>query len=73
MLMLLARIVSSWVPELRQYRFMQFIYYYTEPYLNFFRRILPPIGMIDFSPIIAFLALGLIEYAVKWLVVKLFL
>lgn len=28
-----------------------------EPYLGLFRRIIPPIGMIDISPIIAILAL----------------
>lgn len=31
------------------------------PYLNFFRRFLPPMGGIDFSPVIAVLALTLIE------------
>jgi YggT family protein len=72
MLMLFARIVASWIPELRQYRFMQFIFYYTEPYFNLFRRILPPVGMIDFSPIIAFLALGVIEFVVKQMAIALF-
>lgn len=31
------------------------------PYLNFFRRMMPPMGGIDFSPVIAVLALSLIE------------
>ncbi len=31
------------------------------PYLNFFRRFMPPMGGIDFSPVIAVLALTLIE------------
>lgn len=31
------------------------------PYLNFFRRMMPPMGGIDFSPVIAVLALTLIE------------
>ena len=30
------------------------------PYLNFFRRIIPPMGGIDFSPVIAVLALNVI-------------
>ena len=29
------------------------------PYLNLFRRIIPPMGGIDFSPVIALLALNL--------------
>ena len=32
-----------------------------EPYLNFFRKILPPLGGIDFSPILAILVLQLLE------------
>lgn len=57
-LMLFARIISSWLPQLNEYRIMQFISAYTDPYLNFFRRFVPPLGMIDFSPIIAFLSLN---------------
>lgn len=68
MLMLFARILGSWVPELQETKFMQFIAYCTDPYLNFFRRFIPPLGMIDLSPIVAFLALGLIEGAIKLLI-----
>lgn len=60
-LMLFARIISSWVPQLNEYRVMQFISYYTDPYLNLFRRFIPPLGMFDLSPIIAFLALSFIQ------------
>lgn len=31
------------------------------PYLNLFRRIIPPMGGIDFSPVVALLALSLGE------------
>lgn len=60
-LMLFVRILSSWVPQLSEYRLMQFINYYTDPYLNVFRRIVPPLGMFDLSPIIAFLCLSFIQ------------
>ena len=60
-LMLFARILSSWLPELQQTKAMLFISFYTDPYLNIFRRIIPPIGMLDISPIFAFLALELIR------------
>lgn len=62
LLMLFARIISSWVPELQATKFMRFIAFYTDPYLNIFRRIIPPFGMIDISPIFAFLALEFIRY-----------
>ncbi|MBI5230697.1 MAG: YggT family protein [Coriobacteriales bacterium] len=31
-----------------------------EPYISLFRRIIPPIGMIDISPIVAYLVLQLV-------------
>jgi YggT family protein len=65
MLMLFVRILASWLPEFQNHRFMQFLAFYTDPYLNFFRRFIPPLGMIDFSPIVAFLCLGVIEQVVK--------
>lgn len=64
-LMIFGRILGSWLPDLQQTRFMQFIAFYTDPYLNFFRRFIPPLGMIDFSPIIAIICLGFIERGVK--------
>ena len=59
--MIVARIVSSWIPELNRYMFMQYIYEYTEPYLSFFRRIIPTIGMLDLSPMVALFALHFLE------------
>lgn len=60
-LMLFTRILASWVPQVNQYRVMQFVGYYTDPYLNVFRRFIPPLGMFDISPIIAFLCLSFIQ------------
>ena len=65
MLMLFARILSSWLPELQQTKVMQFISFYTDPYLNIFRSIIPPLGMLDISPIFAFICLSLMEQVVK--------
>ncbi len=70
--MLFARILGSWLPELQQYKAFHFVVFYTDPYLNFFRKIIPPLGMIDFSPIIAFLCLGVIEQLLKGFLVTLF-
>ena len=52
---------GSWVPQANQYRVMQFVGYYTDPYLNVFRRFIPPLGMFDISPIVAFLCLSFIQ------------
>ena len=64
--MLLARIIGSWFPSFAQSKFMRFIGFYTDPYLNIFRRVIPPIGMIDISPMVAFFALQIIQ----WLLFK---
>jgi YggT family protein len=60
-LLLLGRIVSSWIPNGNQYKIVHFIAFYTDPYLNLFRMIIPPIGMLDISAILAFLALRFVE------------
>lgn len=60
-LMLFARIMGSWLPQLNEYRAMQVVATYTDPYLAFFRRFIPPVGMLDFSPIVAFLCLGFLQ------------
>jgi YggT family protein len=36
-----------------------------EPYLGLFRKFIPPIGMIDFSPIVAILALGVLVWLLR--------
>lgn len=64
-LMLFGRILGSWIPDLQGSRFMQFISFYTDPYLNFFRKFIPPLGMMDLSPIVAIFALSFIERGVK--------
>lgn len=60
-LMLFIRILASWIPQANEYRIIQFIGYYTDPYLNIFRRIIPPLGMFDISPIVAFLCLSFLQ------------
>lgn len=61
--LLFLRIVSSWFPpEWQRHRFVHFLAFYTEPYLNVFRRLLPPLGgVLDISPILAFFALQFLE------------
>ncbi len=60
-LMIFVRIISSWVPEWRESKVVQFVAFYTDPYLDVFRRVVPPLGGIDFSPILAFISLSIIE------------
>jgi uncharacterized protein YggT (Ycf19 family) len=39
-----------------------------EPYLNIFRRMIPPIGMFDLSPIIALIVLNVLAQIVITLI-----
>ncbi|MHA2620380.1 MAG: YggT family protein [bacterium JZ-2024 1] len=56
-LVIVIRILMTWVPPLTGTVVYEFLQDLTDPYLNIFRRIIPPVGMIDFSPIVAILAL----------------
>lgn len=59
--MILIRVVATWIPEFNQSRIIQFISYYVDPYLNFFRQFIPPLGMIDISAMVAIFALYFLE------------
>ncbi|WP_339062342.1 YggT family protein [Tepidibacillus marianensis] len=58
--MIFAYILMSWIPQMAQSPVGGFLARMIEPYLRPFRKIIPPIGMIDISPIIAFFALRFI-------------
>jgi len=59
---LLARILMTWIPNLDPYNpIVQLLRQITDPVLEPARRIIPPIGMIDISPIIVFFALQILS------------
>jgi uncharacterized membrane protein ylmG len=51
----------SWVPQIRNTFIGEFLTAICEPFLKLFRKIIPPVGMLDISPIAAVFALGLIQ------------
>lgn len=51
-------ILMSWLPNARESSFGELLGKIVEPYLSIFRRFIPPIGMIDISPIVAIIALN---------------
>lgn len=63
-LLILARVILSWVDPGGRSRFAAFVISTTEPILAPVRRILPPTGMFDLSPLIVLLVLGAIMRAV---------
>jgi YggT family protein len=62
------RVVLSWVPRMPYNRvlnaFVTFVHDTTDPYLNVFRRIIPPVrlgpGALDLSPIVAIFVLWIV-------------
>lgn len=63
-LLIIVRIVFSWGQVSYTNRVMRFLVNATEPLLGPLRRIIPPLGMFDISPIVAFLILWLFQSAI---------
>lgn len=63
-LLIFIRIIFSWVMISYSNRVMRFLVNTTEPLLGPLRRIVPPLGMFDISPIVAFFILWLFQAAV---------
>lgn len=61
---LIIYILMSWVPAAYDSKFGRVLARICDPYLNFFRRFIPPIGVIDISPIVALFVLNLIQTGV---------
>ena len=65
-LLIFARILMSWLPmagvQLDPYNpVVRFLIQSTDIFLEPFRRVIPPIAGMDFSPIVAILVLGVIQ------------
>lgn len=63
--LILVRCLLSFVPSINWYKQpFAFVKETTDMYLNLFRRIIPPFNGLDFSPIIAIIALQILQYLV---------
>ncbi|WP_371825519.1 YggT family protein [Pontibacillus sp. ALD_SL1] len=61
--MIIIYIFSSWIPPLREHKMIGWLERFVEPYLGIFRKVIPPIGGIDLSPILALFLLRYVESA----------
>jgi YggT family protein len=60
--LLFIRILLSWFPNIDWYNQpWAILSQLTDPYLNLFRSIIPPLGGMDFSPILALLLLQVLS------------
>ncbi|MBM4082974.1 MAG: YggT family protein [Planctomycetes bacterium] len=60
-IVLLVRIILSWVPHDPHNAVVRFIQQITDPLLEPARRLIPPMGGLDISPILVFLLLEVLR------------
>lgn len=60
-LAILARVLLSWVRVSPYHPAVELLYRITEPILAPLRRVIPSIGMVDISPVIALILLQIIQ------------
>ena len=65
---LIIYILLSWFPNARESSFGQTLAKLCDPYLEPFRKIIPPLGMIDISPLVAIITLNLAQAGLRELV-----
>ena len=76
LILIFIRIILTWIPRIPYNRWLnagvKFVTDVTDPYLNLFRRILPPVrigpGALDLSPIIATFVLIIVSSLVAKLI-----
>jgi len=59
-LLILLRVLSSWFPGARN-PIVDFLKSATDPTLELFKKVVPPIGMIDITPILAIISLDILK------------
>jgi len=55
-----ARVLFSWFPQAQGMAILQPVYQVTDPYLNLFRGLIPPVFGLDLSTILAFVVLSVL-------------
>lgn len=64
--LIIARVVVSWIGSQSQHPVIPLIYQLTEPVLKPFNRFIPPLGGIDLSPLLALIALRFLLLLLGW-------
>jgi YggT family protein len=76
LILIFVRVLLSWIPRIPYNRYLagaiNFVHEVTNPYLNIFRRFIPPLGgggfALDLSPIVAIIVLLLAQGLVVGLI-----
>ena len=68
-LLIILRIFMSWIPSINwEQQPIKAIRQVTDAYLDVFRKFIPPVGGLDFSPIVALIVLQIIQVLITNLV-----
>jgi YggT family protein len=59
-LVITARVLLSWFPQAQSIGLLQPVFLVTDPYLNLFRGLIPPVFGFDLSPLLAFFTLNVL-------------
>ena len=70
-LAILARVLLSWIPLDRDNAVVRIVYEATEPILGPIRRVLPPLGGLDLSPIVALVLIQVLQRVLLTIIVGL--
>jgi YggT family protein len=62
---LIVRVVVSWLPRLAHSRWLSWSYGATDWMLRPLRRVVPPLGVIDITPLVAYFGLVIVEWLVE--------
>lgn len=68
---ILARVLLSWMPISRENRLVAFVFEITEPILEPIRRLVPSLGGLDISPMLALLLVEMAQRMLLTLVARL--
>lgn len=64
--LIIARVILSWIASQTQHPLIPLVYQLTEPVLRPFSKLIPPIGGIDLSPLFALIALRFLMLLLGW-------
>lgn len=68
---ILARVLISWLPISRESAIVQLLYGITEPILGPIRRILPSMGGLDLSPMVALILIMVAQQVIQQVLMRL--
>ena len=70
-LLIFIRILLTWIPNIDwNQQPVKFVREATDAYLNIFRNVIPPVGMLDISPMVALIVLWVLQSLVVGILAK---